>query len=378
MKIIDPSTYKLPAQVRKILLIQLGDIGDVVWTTPTIRAARSAIPDGKLSILVREGFGSLLEADPLIDQVFETKHYSGNLFRQAAGQFAFLRKIRAQHFDLVVDLRLGDRGAFMSLATGAPIRVTMHHPEGLPFWRTFCFTHGTLPVGDGVIQHRGATEQILRIVRPLGMDTQDISPRLWVSDAVKRRVGDILSREMADGQKQWITINPFSRWSYKEWGDQKWAHVINWLWKNQGIPSVIIGSAEERQRAEAIIGQCEARVINLAGHTTLAELAGVLSLSRLHIGVDSAAPHIAAATGVPTITIYGPSSWFDWAPVGEDHRVILPEMDCVPCHQKGCDGSGHSRCLDELSSEHVIPVIREALNIPKIKPAPHEKKEFHV
>ena len=103
-------------------------------------------------------------------------------------------------------------------------------------------------------------------------------------------------------------------------------------------------------------------MVNLAGQTTLAELAGVLSLSRLHIGVDSAAPHIAAATGVPTITIYGPSSWFDWAPVGKDHRVILPEMDCVPCHKKGCDGSGQSRCLNELTPEQVIPVICEALD----------------
>ncbi len=361
MKIIDPSTYKLPAHVRKILLIQLGDIGDVVWTTPTIRAAKSAIPDGKLSVLVREGFGSLLEADPSVDRVFETKHYSGNLFRQAAGHFAFLRGIRSEHFDLAVDLRLGDRGAFLSLITGAPMRVTFHHSEGLPFWRPYCFTHGILPPNDGV-KHRGATEQSLRIVRPLGMDTQDLSPHLWVSDAVKGRVGEILSREKADGQKHWISINPFSRWSYKEWSDRKWAHVINWLWKDRGIPCIIIGSAEERQRAEAIIGQCEARVINFAGQTTLAELAGVLSLSRLHIGVDSAAPHIAAATGVPTITIYGPSSWFDWAPVGEDHRVILPEINCVPCHQKGCDGSGYSRCLDELSSEHVIHVIREALD----------------
>ena len=360
MKIIDSSTYKLPAHIHKILLIQLGDIGDVVWTTPTIRAAKSAISDGKLSILVREGFGSLLEADPSVDRVFETKHYSGNLFRQAAGHVAFLRKIRDQHFDLAVDLRLGDRGAFMSLATGAPMRVTFHHSEGLPFWRPYCFTHGVLPSNDKV-KHRGATEQTLRIIRPLGMDTEDIVPRLWVSEAIKKRVGQILSREKADGRKDWITINPFSRWSHKEWGESKWAEVINWLWKDQGILSVIIGSTEERQRAEAIIRHCEARVINLAGRTTLAELAGVLSLSRLHIGVDSAAPHIAAAVGAPTITIYGPSSWFDWAPVGENHRVILPEMDCVPCHQKGCDNSGHSRCLEELNAEQVKMSVREVI-----------------
>ena len=95
-----------------------------------------------------------------------------------------------------------------------------------------------------------------------------------------------------------------------------------------------------------LIRQCRARAVNLAGQTTLAELAAVLSQSRLHIGVDSAAPHIAAAVGVPTVTIYGPSSWFDWSPVGDSHRVVLPNMDCVPCHQKGCDGSGRSRCLE--------------------------------
>jgi len=90
----------------------------------------------------------------------------------------------------------------------------------------------------------------------------------------------------------------------------------------------------------------------------------VLSLSRLHIGVDSAAPHIAAATGTSTVTLYGPSSWKDWAPVGENHRVILPEMDCVPCHQKGCDNSGHSRCLDILNADQVKKAIREALEKP--------------
>lgn len=362
MKIIDPSTFKLPGHVRKILLIQLGDIGDVVWTTPTIRAAKSVIPEGKLSILVREGFGSLLEADPALDRVFETKRYPGNLFRQAAGQLTFLRNIRAQHFDLAIDLRLGDRGAYLSLITGAPMRVTLHHSEGLPLWRPYCFTHGILASNDGV-KHRGATEQTLRIIRPLGMDTEDIVPRLWISDMVMERAKNILACDESTPRRHRVSINPYSRWSYKEWSESKWIEIINWLWKDCGIPSVVIGSAKERSRVETLIRQCKADVLNLAGLTTLAELAGVLSLSRLHIGVDSAAPHIAAATGVPTITIYGPSSWFDWAPVGKDHRVILPEMDCVPCHQKGCDGSGQSRCLDALNPEQVMPVICEALNI---------------
>jgi len=93
----------------------------------------------------------------------------------------------------------------------------------------------------------------------------------------------------------------------------------------------------------------------------LAELAGLLNLSYLHIGVDSAGPHIAAATGTPTVTIYGPSSWQDWAPIGDQHQVVLPEMDCVPCKRKGCNHSGRSLCLKALSTDSVKSVIHEVM-----------------
>jgi len=77
--------------------------------------------------------------------------------------------------------------------------------------------------------------------------------------------------------------------------------------------------------------------------------------------VDSAAPHIAAAVGTPTITIYGPSDWRDWAPVGDKHQVVTSDMDCSPCHRKGCDGQGHSRCLEAISIAEVQEAIGENL-----------------
>lgn len=362
MQVIDQSGYLLPESVKKILLIQLGDIGDVVWTTPSIRAAKNAIPEAQISVMVREGFGGLLEADPSLEQVFELKRYRGNVFHQAIRQLSFLKNIRAQRFDLTVDLRLGDRGAFLSFLTGAPFRVTMHHPEGVPFWRKYFFTHGVVPHPRP--GNYGAADQTLCFLRGLGIDTDDITPRLWVADAVKRRIREILDREKVDSSERWITINFFSRWSYKEWDSQKWIEIINWLWRDFAVPVILTGSREEQPKAEAIKMKCEARVLNFAGRTTLAELAGLLSLSRLHVGVDSAAPHIAAATGVPTVTIYGPTSWKDWAPVGKNHRVILPEMDCAPCFHKGCDNSGHSLCLESLSTERVKSIIREALESP--------------
>lgn len=359
MRIIGQPTYKLPDHVRKILLIQLGDIGDVVWTTPSIRAVKNSLPDSKVSVMVKGGFGGLLEADPSIESIFEVKSYHGNLFQQTVRQLLFLKDIRSRHFDLVVDLRLGDRGAFMSFATGAPIRVTFYQSWGLPLWRWFFFTHGVVP--GPPVYTRGATDQSLRILREIGIDTKDIIPKLWVSDAVKKRVQEILTSEKIDRYNRWITVNPYSRWAYKEWSDLKWIDIIQWLWKEYETPAIVIGSPDENPKVEALIRQCPTPAFNFAGKTTLAELAGLLNLSHLHIGVDSAGPHIAAATGTPTVTIYGPSSWQDWAPIGEQHRVVLPDMDCVPCKKKGCNHSGRSLCLEELNTEKVKKVVREAM-----------------
>ncbi|MBN1382083.1 MAG: putative lipopolysaccharide heptosyltransferase III [Deltaproteobacteria bacterium] len=359
MHIIDKSTYKLPKGIQKILLIQLGDIGDVVWTTPSIWAVKNSIPDSKVSILVKDGFGGILEADPSINRIFEVKKYQGDIFDKALVQWSFLKHLRNFRFDLVVDLRLGDRGAFMSFATGAPLRVTMYHSEDVPFWRNLFFTHAAKV--SAPIHKRGAADQSLCILRELGIDTANIVPKLWVTDSTRCRVQDILTQKQVNQPQDWITINPYSRWQYKEWSDGKWIEIINWLWEEFTIPTIIIGSLEERAKAEAIIQKCKARAFNLAGETTLEELAGLLSLSRLHIGVDSAGPHIAAATGTPTITIYGPSDWKDWAPLGKNHRVISPDLDCAPCHQKGCDNTGRSRCLEEMTVDQVMCVIREAI-----------------
>ncbi|MBW2561632.1 MAG: lipopolysaccharide heptosyltransferase, partial [Deltaproteobacteria bacterium] len=123
-----------------------------------------------------------------------------------------------------------------------------------------------------------------------------------------------------------------------------------------------VGSSGETKRAAYIRSRSCGEVFSLAGRTTLGELAGLLGLGCLHIGVDSAAPHIAAAVGTPTITIYGPSDWLDWAPQGAMHDIIIPDRDCAPCHQKGCDGSGTSKCLEELTVEKVQKEIQESLD----------------
>jgi lipopolysaccharide heptosyltransferase III len=357
--------FKITKQITNVLVIQLGDIGDVVWATPTFWAVKESYPYANVSVLLREGFGCLLEADPSIYKIFEVKSSHGNVLSNIIDQVQLIKNLRNEEFDMIFDLRSGDRGAIMARLTGAVIRGSLYYTD-VPFWRNWLFTH--LLTGLPAPKERvlGAAEQSLRIVRGFGIVGESAVPKLWVSDKVMARVYELLAEcDMKPAQSEssyrWITVNPFSRWRYKEWADEKWVSIIDWLWHEFHIAAAIVGGKDEEARASDLVKKSNCTVYNLAGKTTLDELAGILSLSSFHLGVDSAAPHIAAAVGTPTLTIFGPSDWRDWAPVGDEHSVVVSDMDCVPCHKKGCNGLERSVCLETLDVKSVQDAIRKAL-----------------
>lgn len=342
-----------------ILLVQLGDIGDVVLTTPTIRAVRETYPEARISILVRKPFGNLLLADPNLLEVVEAEKIRGSIFHMLHEYVKFIRQLRRARYDLVIDLRTGDRGAVLSFLTGAPVRVGQKGVKK-QFWHALLFTKTICnPKAAPLPTHPGA-DQSLRVVRELGMTTDDSTPRLYIAPYDRLRAGALLAEIGLAPEARMVTVNPFSRWKYKEWDNAKWGEVIDRIWETHRIPTVLIGSPGETAACQEIAAGREGHAINLAGKTTLGELAAVISMSSLHLGVDSAAPHIAAALGTPTVTIHGPTDWRSWRIVSEQHKIVSPAMDCLPCNIVGCEGSGRSRCLDDLTAE---PVIRTALEL---------------
>ena len=365
-------SFSLPGKLRNVLVIQLGDIGDVVWSLPAFQAVRAALPRAEIFLLVRKGIGSLLEADPAITGIFEVERYPGNIVERLISQIPFLVRIRKVRFGLVFDLRSDERGAFMARWTGAPYRASLWAATA-PWYRNRLFTHLVYPTNENIRVRLGASEQTLRIVRQFGIPTPETTPRLALSPTAVDHMKDALAARdiRAEGEgknggpRGFVTISPFSRWAYKEWPLERWSEIAAWLGREYGLISVLVGAAGERARAEELVKTTSGVLFNLAGETTLGELAALLSLSRLHVGVDSAAPHIAAAVGTPTITIYGPSDWRDWAPVGDKHQVVTSDMDCSPCHRKGCEGSGRSRCLENIPVERVREAIKKTFLPPR-------------
>jgi heptosyltransferase-3 len=344
---------------RNILVIQLGDIGDVVLATASFRALKNHLPGARIQVLVRNGCGALLAADPSLSGIFESRRGGGKLSDVGSENLSLVRNLRAERFDLVIDLRTGDRSAILALLARGTEKVAFAGDGA--FWRRYIFTR----LFDRLVvapppAHPGA-DQSLRILRAAGFDVGNFLPRLHVSGETDAAAVRILSSAGIPQGTRFVTINPFSRWKYKEWGYDRWAEVIATLGERHGLPSVLIGSAEESTEAVGILRKAGGAGRSIAGKTSLGELAAVLGRSALHLGVDSAAPHMASALGTPTLAIFGPSDWRAWVLPDNLHRVVAPDMPCVPCNMEGCDRKGRSVCLEELPAANVLREAGEIL-----------------
>jgi heptosyltransferase-3 len=359
----------LARRFRNILVIQLGDIGDVVVATASFRALKDSLPDAHVHALVRKGCGALLAADPNLSGIFESRRGGGKLSDALRENLALARGLRAEQFDLVIDLRTGDRSAILALLARGTEKVA-YAGDGA-FWRRFIYTRLFDRLAAAPSPTHPGADQSLRILRAAGFDVGDFLPRLHVSGETETEAERILSAAGISPGTRFVTINPFSRWKYKEWGYDRWAEVIAGLGERHGVPSVLIGSAEESGESAGILRKAGGKGRSITGKTSLGELAAVLRRSTLHLGVDSAAPHMAAALGTPTVTIFGPSDWRAWVLPGDLQRVVAPDMPCVPCNMEGCDRKGRSICLEELPADKVLQAAGEILRAaaPRTTPA---------
>ncbi|MBW1689276.1 MAG: lipopolysaccharide heptosyltransferase II [Deltaproteobacteria bacterium] len=344
--------------IERVLLIQLGDIGDVVLTIPTIKALRENRPAGTLYVMVREHAKELIEDYPYVNGVISVEGAQGNLWERLRYQRGFLKALRGKKFQAAIDLRTGTRGAVLSYLSGAPLRIGRYAEDGR-LWRNRLFTHLVRPENE---MEQYSSLHSLNIVAPFKVGARDIKPKLTVSRERELRTERILRDEGVPSDRPLLAFHPFSRWRYKEWPAQNYIALIDHVGSRYPVHIAITGSVDERGRAADLVKETNTEVYNLAGKTTIGELAGVLKKCNLVIGIDSATIHIAAAVGTPTVSIYGPSAPVNWAPLGEQHLVIFKDLPCVPCRQKGCNHSGVSRCLQELEVGEVIEVLDKKIS----------------
>lgn len=379
--------------IRRILVIKLRHIGDVLLTSPVFRALKETFPEAEVSVLVNGGTEEVLSGNPFIKEIitFDRKIKKANPITRYTKEMGFLREIRKRRFDMTVDLTGGDRAAILSFVSGARYRIGWESHKGL-IGKRHLYTHLFRPDGS-----RHMVLQNLDVVKHFGIETEDRSVNFFIPDEARDFVQEIFRKNNIKpsviSHLPIVHIHPTSRWLFKCWKDEYMAEIIRWLLDNNAI--VIVTSSHDRREIEKTKkilsllrdgpdstalplnpGQSPSRITNasplidLCGKTTIKQLAAISEASDLFLGVDSAPMHIAAAVGTPVIALFGPTGAYSWGPWdnSEDgrsnvkglrykHIVVQRDWDCVPCGRDGCEGTKISRCLEDIKPEEIKEII---------------------
>ena len=350
--------FNLPERPR-ILVVNMRRLGDVLLTTPLLRTLRRGFPKASLDILVFRGSEAILQGNPDIDDVLTLSERA-----TLKETFALMRRM-FRRYDLVLSTQGGDRPTFFALLASGR-RIGLMPPKGSGRWWKQWAYHVAIP--HELDRHR--IESLFLLSDALGLPQQ---PSLVCPQ------GSSAEDVAPSGPYAVLHANPLYR--YKRWNDAGWRELSRSLAK-RGYAVVATEGPDPAERAYVdSLWAGEASVIRLR-NLPFAKLAALLRGASIYVGPDTSMTHLAAASGCPTVAIYGPTSplligpWpvgglaEPWAPAGRIQQqgnvwVVQNPLPCLPCEKLGCDGHLDSRaqCLDELSAQQVLAAVDQALGL---------------
>ena len=329
--------------MKKILVIKLRYIGDVLLATPVLHALRERFPGAYLAVAVNRGTEDVLKWNPDLSEVLIVERNG------LAAQFQFLQEIRRRGFDCVIDLTDGDRSAVLARCSGAPVRIGLNEEHR---WRGLLYT--TVVQARPDVRHR--LERDLETVRPLGIQPKAGPLVLQTSpqddEAAARLLEEMAGHRNPGDAKRLVMLQPGARYWFKAWPVERFAELADRLAEQYGCRILIGGDARERDLAEAIGGKARAGVVSLAGRLTLLQYAAVLKRCALFVGNDNGPMHMAAALGVPVVALFGPSNPAEWGPRGARMEVLYEGLDCRRCFHPTCT-RGDQSCMRLIAVDEV-------------------------
>jgi heptosyltransferase III len=347
----------------RILVVALRRLGDVLLTTPLIRSLKRAWPDGAIDVLVFGGTEGILAGNPNVADVITMPERPG-----AGDSLALLRRLW-RRYDLALSTQSGDRPTLFAWAAG---RRSVGFVEAQGMAARFKWLALDFPVLVAAGLHR--VRDVLRLAEAIGIPPvpEVVAP---AGAAPRGLVPD----------RSYAVIHAAPMFRYKRWTADGW-QVLAAALDARGLTVLATGGPDDRAYLDEVwAGQPE--VHRLDGSLAWPELAALIAGARIYVGPDTSVTHLAAATGAPTVALYGPTDprpWGPWPAGGLDqpwdvagtiqnrHNVWLIQnpASCpwaiLPCQQEGCLRrlDSHSQCLAELTVSQVLSAVDAALGVP--------------
>ncbi len=330
---------------RHILLIKPSSMGDIVHAMPTCAAIRRAYPKARLTWLVKREWAGLVERIEGVDRVWPVES-------TLTGWLSQVPSLRAEQFDLVVDLQGLLRSAAIGWLSGAPLFVGFANGrEGSPW-----FYSKSVPV-PSLEMH--AVDRYLVVAKAVGAEESGTPEfRFCIPQSDHDEVDRLLIQSGVAPGTSWVAMNVSARWPTKRWPAESFANVADQL-QQEGYGSVVlIGGPDERAEVAAVRGKMKTPAIDLTGATTVGLLPALLSKASLLITNDSGPMHIAAAVGTAVVALFGPTSAVLTGPYGAGHQVLMWNVPCRPCFSRTCRNALSLECLKMVSPQQVLAAAR--------------------
>ena len=328
----------------RILLIKPSSLGDIVHAMPVVAAFKQRWPSAHLTWLVKRQWAEIVQRIDGVDAVWPVDPTLASWLGQALA-------LRAQRFDLVVDLQGLLRSALVARMTGCARRVGFANGrEGSPWLYSQCVAVPT--------PEMHAVDRYLLIATALdaAVDTgAQFRFRRLPQDVTALR--ELFRRKGIDLDAPWVAMNVSARWPTKRWPAASFAAVATQLAARGIGPLVVIGGPDEREASAHVRRLTACPVVDLTGETPIGLLPALLSKACTLITNDSGPMHVAVAVGRPVVSIFGPTSAVRTGPYGAGHTVLTQSLPCRPCFSRVCRNAVPMECLESISPEQVVAAV---------------------
>jgi heptosyltransferase III len=326
--------------MRNTLVIKLRYMGDVLLATPTVRAMKAARPDARVSMMVNRGTEDVLSGNPDLDEIIVLD--KGSLTAQSR----LIAGLRHRGFDTVIDLTDGDRSAFLSWVSGAPVRIGFNDEHR---WRGMYYTQVVEPVPG--VRHR--IDRDLEALKPMNIQASSKNPQIWLTPEESNSADQLLDQLGIQRSQLYVILQPGARYWFKAWPTERFAELADQLRAQYGCQVLIGGSAQDIDLAQQIRQTAKSSPVIMAGRATVKQFAAIAKQSALFVGSDSGAMHIASAMGTPVVALFGPSSPREWGPRGGPMEILYKDLDCRSCFHPTCTRD-EENCMRLIGVEEVM------------------------
>lgn len=332
------------SSVRQILVIRSGALGDFILTLPVIRSLRRAFPLARITLMGNPAILSLAQspAIAIIDHNLPGLH---TLYR-ADGLVDDRASALMRRFDLVV--------SYASDRDGILIKNLRN--LGIPWVLDGTFSPQTITAPAG--------ELLLSPLQKAGIPIV-VSPSYFRSSAAERAWAQhYLDDSLPVGVnfESLVAVHPGSGSAKKCWPAENYGALIQWVHTHLEAPVMLIQGPAEERTIDAVVSGLHGPVLVQVAHMELRRLAALLERCAAYVGNDSGVTHLAAAVGVPTVAVFGPTDPRLWGPRNEKVTCLQSPYPCAPCSAQAMASCAHPRCLEALPLERVTEALRAVLS----------------